>query len=369
MKGVMGLVDLQRQESRLQDFTGSRPLSSMPIGGRYRIIDFALSSLVNSGIKNVGVLLPEKSRSILDHLRSGKDWDLARHHKGLFYLPPVRSESVQQEGDLRNIYYNLDFVENSSEKYILLSRVTSVYTMDFRPALDFHEQTGADITMIVNAAEHEEPCDSLLVDVAENGLVKDISLRHVVHEGELRSLGVFLMDKALFVRLVRRAFEHGGTDFRFDVFLREAARRTIYAYEHKGYVCHISSMLSYYEANMKMLEPAIQQDLFFREDAPVYTKVKDMAPVRYDEGAVVSNSLVANGCIVHGHVENSVLFRGVRVEAGATVKNCVLMQDTQIESGAQLDCIICDKNVVITADKKLRGVPTYPIYVEKNKRV
>ncbi len=365
MKNVMGLLDLQRDEMLLQDLTKGRTIASLPFAGRYRIVDFPLSSMVNSGIRNVGVLLAPKSRSVLDHLRSGKDWGLARHYKGLVYLPPVRPEHDERSGDLRNLYHNLDFVENNNEDYVLLARAASIYNIDFRPVLRFHQNTGADVTMVMGRARHDDVCDGIVVEMAANGLVMDLAVKPNIKKGELRSLGVFLMKKKVFVDLVRRSFEHGGLDFRRDVVARLTDSQTVYAYEHKGFAGRICSMLAYYEMNLAMIEPAVWEEMFLREGAPVYTKVKDMPPVRYQEGAKVNDSLVANGCEIFGEVKNSVLFRGVKVAPGAVIRNCVIMQDGVIQEGANLDCVVCDKNVKVTSGKELRGAPTYPLFVGK----
>ena len=365
MNSVMGLLDLQRDEPRLQELTARRTIASLPFAGRYRIIDFPLSSMVNSGIQNVGVLLPEQSRSILDHLRSGKDWGLARHHKGLFYLPPGPAEDGKPTGDLQNVYYNLDFIENSNESYVLFVRVNAVYNMDFRPVLRFHQNTGADITMVVSPARCDDKAESIVVRKAANGLVEDISLRPAVAKGESRALGIYLMEKKRFIQLVREAFEHGGKDFRRDVIVPAMAKNTIYACEHTGFSSRICSIRGFYKANMAMLSPAIWEEMFRREGAAVITKVKDMPPVRYKEGAKVKNSLIANGCEIYGQVENSILFRGVRVAPGAVIRNSIVMQKGSVGEFSQLDCVICDKNVVVTPEKSLRGAPTYPILVGK----
>ncbi len=196
MKSVMSLVDLQREEVYIKELTEDRPIASLPFAGRYRLVDFAMSSMVNSGIRNVGVLLPEnKSRSILDHLRSGKDWSLARHHKGLFYLPPVRPENGEKASDLRNIYYNLNFVENSNEEYVLLARATSVYNIDFTKVLKFHQERGADVTVVTSRAWHSDPCAGLIVEPEETGRIRDAAIKPDLKEGEYRSLGIFLMSK------------------------------------------------------------------------------------------------------------------------------------------------------------------------------
>ncbi|MGP1471776.1 MAG: glucose-1-phosphate adenylyltransferase subunit GlgD [Schwartzia sp. (in: firmicutes)] len=365
MNSVMGLLDLQRNETRLQELTARRTIASLPFAGRYRIMDFPVSSMVNSGIRNVGVLLPEQSRSVLDHLRSGKDWGLARHHKGLFYLPPVPPEDGQIAGDLRNVYYNLDFIENSNESYVLFVRVNAVYNIDFRPLLRFHQNTGADITMVVASARCDDQADSIVIRKAPDGHVEDVSLRPAVAKGDTQSLGIYLMEKKRFTALVREAFEHGGKDFRRDVIVPAMGKHTIYACEHTGYAARICSLRGFYQANMAMLSPKVWEEMFLRDGAPVLTKVKDMPPVRYKEGAKVTNSLIANGCEIYGKVENSILFRGVHVAPGASVCNSIVMQKGDIQEFAQLDCVICDKNVVVTPEKTLRGAATYPVLVGK----
>ncbi len=366
MKRVMSLVDLQREEIYIKELTQDRPIASLPFAGRYRLVDFALSSMVTSGIRNVGVLLPEnKSRSILDHLRSGKDWDLARHHKGLFYLPPVRPENGEKASDLRNIYYNLNFVENSNEEFVLLARATSVYNIDFTKVLKFHIDRGADVTVVTNRAWHSDPCSGLIIDPAEDGRVRDAVIRPDLQEGDYRSLGIFLMSKELFCNVVRYAFEHGGTDFRRDAILKQAPGMKFYAYVHKGFAARICSTPAFYLSNLKMLDQDVWQELFMQEGAPIITKAKDMAPTEYKEGAKVKNSLLANGCEIYGTVENSVLFRGVKVAPGAVVRNSVIMQKSVIEEGAEIDCVIADKNVVITKGKHLRGADSFPVMIGK----
>ena len=366
MKRVMSLVDLQREEIYIKELTEDRPIASLPFAGRYRLVDFALSSMVNSGIRNVGVLLPEnKSRSILDHLRSGKDWDLARHHKGLFYLPPVRPENGEKASDLRNIYYNLHFVENSNEEFVLLARATSVYNIDFGKVLQFHLDRGADVTVVTSKAWHSDPCSGLILEPGKDGHVKDAAIKPGLEEGDYRSLGIFLMSKELFCNVVRYAFEHGGTDFRRDAILKQATGLNFYTYIHEGFAARICSTPAFYLSNLKMLEPEVWKELFMQEDAPIITKAKDMAPTEYKEGAQVTNSLVANGCEIYGTVENSVLFRGVRVESGAVVRNSVVMQKSVVHAGAEIEYVIADKNVVITEGKRLRGATNFPVMIGK----
>ena len=186
-----------------------------------------------------------------------------------------------------------------------------------------------------------------------------------VYDGEKVSMGIVLIEKRIFIEMVRYSYEHGGEDLRMDTFVKRAGDYTIYAYEHDGYVAHVDSTASYYKASMDILQPEVWEELFMGKNA-ISTKVKDAVPVQYKETADVKNSLLANGCIVRGKVENSILFRGVTVGKDVTIKNSIIMQKCDIQDGALVENVICDKNVVITKEKWLKGAPNYPLIVKKN---
>ena len=361
----MGIVDLQEKKSLIRELADKRSVESIPFAGRYRLIDFSLSSMVNSGISNVGIMLPDEPRSVLDHLRSGKDWDLARRHDGLFYLPYAQDEEDLRKGDLKNFYHNLDFIEHSSEEYVLLARGSFIYDMDFNPVLRFHRNAGADITMVYHTADTESVGKNVVLETADNGLVSDISEKPAIYDGSKVSMSIYLMEKKVFVELVRYTYEHGGQDLLLDGIIRRSDEYSIYAYEHDGYVAHVDSTASYYKANMDILNPSVWEELFMGENS-IYTKVKDEVPVQYKDTAIVKNSLIANGCIIRGEVENSILFRGVTIEKGVKVKNSIIMQKCDVQENSLLENVICDKNVVITKEKWLKGAQNYPLIVAKN---
>jgi glucose-1-phosphate adenylyltransferase len=329
----MGIINLQDENSKLTELTDHRAAESIPFAGRFRMIDFALSSIVNSGIISVGVLLPDESRSILDHLRSGKDWDLARRRDGLYYLPSAKIAKEDRQGDLKNFYFNLDFIENTTQKYVLVTNGSFVYNMDFNDMLQFHQEKGADITMAYYTAKGETKGNNTVLDTDENGLVTDVAEKPVVYEGSKVSMAVYLMEKNIFANLVRNAYERGGKDFLVDCIVRRASEYKMYACEHSGYVAHIDSMAAYYKSNMDMLDPAIWEELYMGQHA-VYTKVKDEVPVQYKADAKVKNSLIANGCIIDGEVENSILFRGVKVKKGVRIKDSIIMQKCELKEGS-----------------------------------
>ena len=361
----MGIINLQEDNSLIRGLTGRRAVESIPFAGRYRLIDFTLSSMVNSGISNVGIMLPDKPRSVLDHLCSGKDWDLARRHDGLFYLPAPNQEDMNRKGDLKNFYHNLDFFEHSSQRYVLLTSGSFVYNVDFSQLLRFHQNTNADITMVYNTVGEEVHGKNIVIETAENGLVTDIAEKPAAYDGSKVSMNVYLMEKRIFVEMVRYTYEHGGQDFLIDGIIRRASEYNIYGFEHDGYVAHVDSTTAYYKSNMDILQPEVWEELFMGKH-PIYTKVKDEVPVQYKETAEVKNSLIANGCIIRGEVENSILFRGVNVAKGVKIKNSIIMQKCDIQEGSLIENVICDKNVVITKEKWLKGAANYPLIVTKN---
>ena len=342
MKTVMGIINLQESNGLIRELTDRRAVESIPFAGRYRLIDFSLSSMVNSGIQSVGIMLPDKPRSVLDHLRSGKDWDLARRHDGLFYLPAPNEADSNHKGDLKNFYHNLDFFEHSSQKYVLLANGSFVYNADFDKLLRFHENTDADITVLYYTVDKETAGRNIVIDTAENGLVTDLAEKMTVYDNTKVSMGVLLMDKRKFVEMVKYTYEHGGQNLLMDGIIRRSSEYNIYAYEHDGFVAHVDSTAAYYKANMDVLQPEIWEELFMGDNS-IYTKVKDEVPVQYKETASVNNSLIANGCIIRGEVENSILFRGVVVGKGVKIKNSIIMQKCDVQDDALVENVICDK--------------------------
>ena len=274
-------------------------------------------------------------------------------------------DETNRAGDLKNFYHNIDFVEHSEQKYVLLASGNYIYNMNFENVLRFHQNTGADITMVYNVASSEEIGDGVILETAENGLVEDIAQKPVIYEGSKASMGIYLMDKQVFVEMVRYSYEHGGLDLLLDGMIRRADEYAIYGYRHEGYAARIASTASYYKASMDVLQPENWEELFMGDEY-IYTKSKDEVPVQYKENAKVTNSLVANGCIIRGEVENSILFRGVKVGEGVKIKNSIIMQKCDVRDSSLIENVICDKNVVITPDKWLKGAPNYPLIVTKN---
>ena len=369
MKQVVGIINLQEGNSLIRELAATRAVEAMPFAGRYRLVDFAISNMVNSGISTVGLLLPDFSRAVLDHIRSGKDWDLARRRDGLTYLPAALPDNDSRKGDLKDIYANLDFAELSGRQYVLLANASYIYNVDFKDVLQFHKKSTADITMVYSKATVDRQGKSVVIETSTNGIVTDLAEVPAIKEGQKDVMGAYLMPVPTFAYLVRSTYERGGQDFLLDALIRHANEFKISAYKHEGYVAHINSTMKYYEANRDCLKPEVWEELFMNADRPIFTKVKDEVPVQYKETASVKNSLIANGCEIRGTVENSIIFRGVTVGKGAVVKDSILMQRCDVQDEARVEAVICDKNVVITKKRWLKGSENYPYIVTKNARI
>lgn len=365
MSNMMGIIRMDGTNSMLKELCDHRPVASLPIAGRYRVIDFVLSNMVNSGIDDVGLLLSSHARSIFDHLRSGKDWDLARHRGGLSYLPSDPYDGQPAMGDLQGLYTNLDYIQHTGADYIVVAQADSVYNMDYSPVLTLHQNTGADITMVYVKAKQDVTGSAAVMKVADNGRVTDIAKTMDATEGANVFMGIYLMTKETFVKVVSNGYERGGTDFLMDGIIRHMDEYSIFAYEHKGYVAKINSIMAYFNASKDVLNPDVWTEIFMGENL-IHTKTKDAAPVQYKETSRVTNSLIANGCEIRGEVENCILFRDVKVGEGVKLKDCIIMEKCVIEDNAMLRDVICDKNVTVTKDQWLKGAENYPLIIAKN---
>ena len=247
----------------------------------------------------------------------------------------------------------------------MISSSRFVYNIDFRTALRFHQNTGADITMIYHLENTERPDNATILTTGDNGLVTEIATRPAVYENSKVFMGIYLMSREKFIEIVSTAYERGGYDFLVDGILRHQDNLNIYGFQHEGYVSEVCSTISYFKTSMDLLKPEIWEELFMGYN-PIYTRVRDEAPVQYKKQAKVSNSLIANGCVIEGSVENSILFRGVKIGKGVQVKNSVIMQSCELQEDTLVENVICDKNVIVSEGKWLKGAENYPLIIEKN---
>lgn len=370
MKNVLGLINLHENEELLKELTRLRPLAAVPFGGRYRLIDFVLSNMVNSGIVNVGIVVKHKYRSIMDHLRSGKEWDLARKRDGLFILPPpdhTHYANSIYKGDLEHFHTHVDYLERSTQEYVIVAGSHTIYNTDYREAFRYHLEKQADITILY---KDEQPAPgkqfslATVLTVADDGRVTDIHVATGRVAAGPVCLETYIMRKELLLQIIEVCIARGEYDFVKEGIVKRMDQYRVFGFPFTGYMAKINSVQSYFRANMDLLHPEIWQDLYLKSGA-VYTKVKDEPPANYRDQAAVGNVLVANGCVIEGRVENSVLFRSVKVHRGAYVNNCIIMQKCEIGPNAVLENIICDKDVKISSAKRMIGDKNYVMVIEK----
>ncbi len=370
MISVMGIILTGWKKPQLKDLSAIRSSSAIPVAGKYRAIDFALSNMVNSGITNVGVITQFSFRSLMDHLGSGKEWDLDRKRDGLFIFPPSmgNDDSGWYKGSADALYNNLTFLKRSDEKYVVIVQGNSVYKMDFEKMLEFHMENKADVTIAYRKMDDftkDELSQLGIIKTDENQRVTDLQEKPLNPETNLGSMGIYFLERELLISLIEKCVAHGNYDFVKDILIRKLETMKVYGYKFEGYWRNISTVRGYYKCNMELLKPDLIYELFLRE-GKVYTKVKDETPAKYNQEAEVSNSIVADGCIIEGKVINSVLFRGVTVNKDVVIKDSIIMQDSVIEEGTYLEYAILDKNVRITGGKNLKGDSNWPIIIGKN---
>ena len=368
---ALGIIFPNTYDELVPQLVKHRTMASVPFGGRYRMIDFTLSGMVNAGIENVTVIAKKNYHSLMDHLGSGREWDLVRKRGGLNIVPPyAQSQSKVYHGRVEALYSIVNFLAEQKEKYVVISDCNVASDLNFAHLIDAHVKSGANVTMVYERAEIAKPIttDNYTFTMDDAGRVTEIRWNDYRMGVQNLSMGVIVMDREELIAMVKDAAVQNRMYLERDILGPSLKILHVQGYEYSGYRARIYDIKSYFDENMRLLCPENVAQLFPTE-RPVYTKVRDEAPVRYAMDCQVHRCIVADGCIIEGEVENCVLFRGVKVSKGAKVKNCVLMQDTVVEPNANVEYVVTDKNVHITEDKKLAGTDTFPVFIAKNHSV
>lgn len=355
MDNVIGLITANYATPELGALTQQRTSATLPFGGRYRLVDFPLSNMVNAGIRSVGIIMPYSS-SILDHVGSGSDWDLDRKHGGVFFLTgSVYGISNGHAGTrfaLRDIGRNLVYLMRSPAPYVIVTASNTVYNTNYQDLVRTHIESGADITMAYHyAAEDDEDVTGL--KLLPDGRVQGI--KSGVKQGEAAFLDCFVISRKQLLNIVEWYSAIDYLDV-FQILSEDYDKMYVNSYPVDGYAKSIFSIRSYARRSMDLLRPEVSQSLF-PKSAPIVTKVADAPPTKYTARAQVKNAIIPAGCIIDGTVEQSVLFRGVRVGRGAVIRNSVIMQSCVIGDGACVENAIIDRNNFISAGSVLKGTP------------
>ena len=367
---ALGIIFPNSYDTTVPELVTERAMASIPFAGRYRMVDFVLSSMSNCGISNVSIVVRKNYHSLMDHLGTGREWDMARRHGGLNIVPPFAEKGVRiYSGRVEALGSILNFLENQKERYVVMSDANIAINYDFNALLAAHQASGADVTIAYQKTEIPEgrKNDNYTLTIDSDGRVTELLFNDYRPGIQNLDLNIYVLERETLIKLVKDATARGLIYFERDILAHNVNILNIRAVEYTGYVAHICDMKSYFDENMRLLQPESMEQLF--DAAPIYTKIRDDNPTRYVKGSAVKNSLLADGCVIEGTVENCVLFRGCQVKKGAVVRNCVLMQDTVVESDCEVSYVVTDKNVHITAGKKLNGTESFPVFVAKKHSV
>lgn len=374
---ALGIIFPNSYDGLIPELVTERLMASIPFAGRYRMVDFILSSMVNCGIDNVSLIVRKNYHSLMDHLGSGREWDLTRKYGGLNIVPPFASNTVKvYNGRIEALASILDMLKDAREKYVVMSDANLAVNFDFTAMLEQHIESGADVTIAYKKQEipvgMKKPFDITkdlyyTFELDADGRIRQLRINPEDEGVQNLSMNIYIIEREFLVHMISEAYSKGMVYFDRDLLAPNLERLNVRGFEFNGYLARISDIKSYFDENMKLLKDENLDGLFGGN--PIYTKIRDDNPTRYIQGSKAKNIMSADGCIIEGEVENSILFRGVRIAKGAKVKNCVLMQDTIVGEGANVEYVITDKNVTISAGKESKGADSFPVYVAKYRSV
>ena len=370
-----GIIFSSLNNNTLSRLTADRTVAAIPFACIYRLIDFCLSNMVNANISNINIVANYNYRSLLEHIGSGKDWDLARRSGGINIISPYQtaiSSSVNVFSNHMEALKNMrEYIDEFKEDYVVLTDSDNVLNINLADVINSHENSGADVTFVTKAVDesYTSKTPRMLLS-STNGRITDISMgsAYNVKNNEL-ALNIFVMKTNYLRKIISEASAH-SIDSLTSMLLRNVHEENYQSYSYDGYVASVSSFLDYYKCSIELAKNNdARESLLWKKDFPIYTKVHNSYPVSHRSTARVENSLIADECVIEGTVINSVLFRGVHVGKGAVIKNSVLFHGTYIEDNAELNSIVTDKDVHVTAGVKLSGNENMPFYVQKKRKV
>ena len=355
-------------ETKLSELAGKRTLASIPFGGRYRLVDFMLSSLVGANVRNIGIITKSKYGSLMDHLGWGKDWDLDRKNGGLKILTPFATTDFSYNDNQFEILKSVHgYIDSMLPEYCVIASADMVANIDFNKMFEEHVESGADLSVLCTRGVPAESDTELTLD--DSGKVT----RAIIHtspnsEETYIAKDIFIMEKALLYALIDHGVSYGWRTFKKDVIAKKFDELNIHAYCHQGYLKIMENLEEYLSANLDMLNKDIRREIY-ASNQPILTRTKDSVPTKYGDNAKIKNCYVADGCVIDGEVTNSIIFRNVKIEAGAKISNSVVMQNSVVEENASLDYVIIDKNARISKNQEIKGVKSLPVVVNKGKTV
>lgn len=376
MKNTLGIIIGFDSNNDLRELSEHRPVASVPFGGRYRVIDFMMSNLVNSGCYQVAVLMRDKYQSLLDHLGSGKDWDLSRKRGGMFLLPPnafaPKSSPLVTENyrtSLEALGSISDMLNKNKSEHVLICSADIVANIPLDEVMKEHKKSEADVT-IVCTKNPEGGAFDMFLNLSPRHEVEDI--RNGDNMGgkcKYKSMGIYIMKRKYLLQLLADCVTHNLRSFERDAMQHVFKRGDkVHGYVFDKYSAKIENVKGYFSASMDMLDKDIRDQVFLK-NRPILTKIYDEAPTYYGEDAKVSDSLIADGSRIEGTVENSIIFRGCTIAKDAIVKDSIVLPNSSIGEGVELSYVVTDKGVTVRENRKMIGGATYPVAIAKNATV
>ena len=367
---VMGIIFTN--DATMGELTNKRTMASIPFGGRYRQVDWALSNLACAGVRHVGIISRHSYQSLMNHIGDGEEWGLELEEGGLEFLTPYAQSTVgTYRGKLESINNAMDFLEYGEEDEMVVMIDSAVLSnIDLKAVVAAHVASGKDVTVVTKAGvcNGEKKIDLALKVV--DGEIKDMVVDYAAGEDYVASMDIFVLSKKFLVKAVKEMIArdkfHMDRDLVMGGWNHGVVSVNTYAFE--GVALYNESVEEYFANSMALIDKDIRKDIFNGAHV-IYTKVRDRVPTYYGTECEVEDCLVADGCMLEGEVENSILFRQVSVAKGAEVEDCILMNDCVVGEGAELKYCILDKNVTVTPGAKLIGTKKNPIIVKRGETV
>ena len=369
-----GIIFSSLNNNTLSRLTNERTVAAIPFACRYRLIDFSLSNMVNADISNIYIVANYKYRSLLEHIGSGKDWDLARRENGITFISPFQtahgSDSMFST-HMEALKSMKEYIEEIKEEYVVLMDSDVALTIDVSDVIHTHEQTGCDVTIVTSDVEPEYTAKHPRIMISSvAGKVTQIAMSASYDERHPElALGIYVMKTQHLRNIIEEAEAYNLNSFTL-LLLKNCKTSNYRTYKYNGFAASVSSFLDYYKYSIELAtNEKARESLLGRKEAPIFTRVHNSAPTKHTSTAKVENSLIADECVIEGTVINSVIFRDVKVEKGAVVKNCVLFHGTHVGKNVNLNCIVADKDVHVTDGVNLSGNDNMPFYIQKGRKI
>lgn len=368
---AFGIVNYDGPNVNVKGMEDYRPVAAFSFLGRYRMIDFPISNMSNSGINQIKVFVKSNPRSLIEHLGTGRHYNINSKRGKLHILPAKNMDDVDfYNNDINSYMFNMQHIEEVNQPYVILAPSHMVYRQDFASLLEQHIESGCDITMlyqnIENAKDAFVNCD--IVNLNKQKGVLSLEKNRGSKNKATVSLETYVMKKDLFITLVKKAANVSSLYWFRDIVNDEVENLDIRGVAHRGFVACASDFKSYFNANIDLLDYDKAMELF-SPTWPIYTRTNDSCPTKYHENVNIVNSMVSNGCEVEGDIENSVIGRGVVIKKGAVIKNSVILPGAMIGENVHIENVVVDKKAHILRKKDLIGQPDQPLYVKRNDKI